>query len=59
MEISQTKKKKQALAVALSRTGWARDSMLDLNEGDGMTKLDSVFLKEEKDRGTYLLYKPH
>ncbi len=52
-------KKKQALAVALSLTGRARDSALeisavDLNTDDGMTtlltKLDSVFLKDQKDR---------
>ena len=57
--VTDLDKKKQALAVTLSLTGRARDSALeiaavDLNEDDGMTtlltKLDSVFLKEETDR---------
>ena len=57
--VTDLDKKKQALAVALSLPGRARDSALeiaagDLNKDDGMTtlltKLDSVFLKEEKDR---------
>ncbi|XP_034552315.1 uncharacterized protein LOC117821880 isoform X2 [Notolabrus celidotus] len=57
--VTDLEKKKQALAVALSLTGRARDCVLeiaagDLNKDDGMTKLltklDSVFLKEEKDR---------
>ncbi|MGL5730564.1 MAG: hypothetical protein ACRCX5_05520, partial [Bacteroidales bacterium] len=58
--VSQSwKKKKQALAIALSLTGRARNAALeisanDLNKDDGMKtildKLDSVFLKEEKDR---------
>jgi len=52
-------KKKQALAVALSLTGRARDTALeipadDLDKDDGMTilirELDKVFLREEKDR---------
>ena len=51
--------KKQALAVVLSLEGRARDTALeisveDLNKEDGMgtliRALDSVFLKEEKDR---------
>jgi hypothetical protein len=51
--------KKQALAVLLSLDGRARDTALeisveDLNKGDDMgtliRALDSVFLKEEKDR---------
>ncbi|XP_029629926.1 uncharacterized protein LOC115207015 [Salmo trutta] len=51
--------KKQALAVVLSLEGRARDTALeisveDLNNDDGMgtliRALDSVFLKEEKDR---------
>ncbi|KAG7489765.1 bifunctional UDP-N-acetylglucosamine transferase and deubiquitinase ALG13 isoform X2 [Solea senegalensis] len=51
--------KKQALAVTLSLTGRAKASALeiaagDLNSDTGMTalltKLDSVYLKEEKDR---------
>ena len=57
--VTDLEEKKQALAVALSLTGRARDSALeiaaaDLNVDGGMlillTKLDSVFLKEEKDR---------
>lgn len=53
------KKKKQALAITLSLLGRARESALeiaahDLNTDTGMdvllTKLDSVFLKEERDR---------
>lgn len=59
MRVTELEKKKQALAVALSLTGRARDAALeisadDLNKDDGMKtildKLDSVFLKEEKDR---------
>jgi hypothetical protein len=51
--------KKQALAVVLSLEGRARDTALeisveDLNKDDGMgtliRALDSVFLKEDKDR---------
>lgn len=51
--------KKQALAVTLSLIGRVKESVLeiaanDLNADNGMatllTKLDSVFLKEEKDR---------
>lgn len=62
--VTDLDKKKQALAVALSLTGRARDSVLetptgDLNKDVRMTtlliKLDSVFLKEEKDRQ----YKTH
>ena len=50
--------KKQALAVALSLTGRARNTALevaavDLNKENGLAtllhKLDTVFLKEEKD----------
>ena len=57
--VTDLDKKKQALAVALSLMGRARDSVLeiaagDLNKDDGMTtlliKLDTVFLKEEKVR---------
>ena len=57
--VTDLDKKKQALAVSLSLTGRVRDSALeiaagDLNKDDRMTtllkKLDSVFLKEEKDR---------
>ncbi|KAK9518554.1 hypothetical protein VZT92_023859 [Zoarces viviparus] len=57
--VTDLEKKKQALAVALSLTGRARDSALeiaavDLNDDEGMnvllTKLDAVFLKEETDR---------
>ena len=57
--VTDLDKKKQALAVALSLTGRARDTALeipadDLNDDDGMKTLlealDSVFLKEEKDR---------
>ena len=57
--VTDLDKKKQALAVALLLTRRARDSRKeiaagDFNKDDGMTtllmKLDSVFLKEEKDR---------
>ncbi|KAK9537927.1 hypothetical protein VZT92_005501 [Zoarces viviparus] len=57
--VTDLEKKKQALAVALSLTGRAGDSALeiaavDLNDDEGMnvllTKLDAVFLKEETDR---------
>ena len=57
--VTELDKKKQALAVALSLTGRARDTALEisadvLNADDGMAKLvealDNVFLKEEKDR---------
>lgn len=57
--VTELGKKKQALAVALSLTGRARDTALeitadDLNQDNGMKTLvealDSVFLKEEKDR---------
>lgn len=56
--VTDLDKKKQVLAVALSLMGRARDCALeiaagDLKSNDGMTtlltKLDSVFLKEEKD----------
>lgn len=57
--VTELDKKKQALAVALSLTGRARDTALeiaaaDLNKDGGMKTLldalDGVFLKEEKDR---------
>ncbi|KAK7907197.1 hypothetical protein WMY93_015809 [Mugilogobius chulae] len=57
--VTDLDKKKQALAVTLSLAGRARESALEIPAGDlnadtGMatllTKLDSVFLKEEKDR---------
>ncbi|XP_048038783.1 uncharacterized protein LOC125263686 [Megalobrama amblycephala] len=58
-DITDLDKKKQALAVTLSLMGRARESALEIPTGDlnadtGMSalleKLDSVFLKEEKDR---------
>lgn len=57
--VTDLDKKKQALAVTLSLSGRARESALEiaaehLNVDTGMSvlldKLDSVFLKEEKDR---------
>lgn len=57
--VTDLDKKKQALAITLSLSGRARESALeiaahDLNTDTGMdvllSKLDSVFLKEEKDR---------
>ena len=58
-KITKLDAKKLALAVALSLTGRARNAALevaavDLNKENGLTtllqKLDTVFLKEEKDR---------
>ncbi|CAL9707805.1 unnamed protein product [Knipowitschia caucasica] len=57
--VTDLEKKKQALAVALSLSGRARETAMEipvdeLNEDTGMKilldKLDSLFLKEEKDR---------
>ncbi|KAI4883225.1 hypothetical protein NFI96_020267, partial [Prochilodus magdalenae] len=57
--VTELDQKKQALAVALSLTGRARTIALeisadDLNKDNGLTtllqKLDTVYLKEEKDR---------
>ncbi|XP_062409954.1 uncharacterized protein LOC134100639 [Sardina pilchardus] len=57
--VTELDKNKQALAVALSLSGRARNAALeiaaaDLNKDNGLTtllhKLDTVFLKEEKDR---------
>ncbi|CAL9692558.1 unnamed protein product [Knipowitschia caucasica] len=57
--VTDLDQKKQALAVTLSLAGRARESALEIPAGDlnadtGMAallaKLDSVFLKEEKDR---------
>ena len=57
--VTELDKKKQALAIALGFEGRARESAMeipaeDLDSENGMetllAKLDSVFLKEEKDR---------
>ena len=57
--VTELAKKKQALAVVLALSGSARETAMeipvdDLNKDDGMTtliaKLDSMFLKEEKDQ---------
>lgn len=57
--VTELEKKKQALAVALALSGRARETAMeipvdDLNKDTGMntllTKLDDLFLKEEKDQ---------
>lgn len=59
MRVTELDKKKQALAVVLGLEGRARETAMEipaeqLDRDDGMatllTKLDGVFLKEEKDR---------
>jgi hypothetical protein len=63
-QVTNLDEKKQALAMLLSLEGRARDTALeisveDLNKDDGVgtliRTLDSVCLKEEKDRFSYFV----